>query len=240
MQTNVDAAALASSLRRFSDQRRGTGSLRDSVRTVIDACVELFDVDGSGLMLADEQSVLRYAVATDGPGRMLEDLQLETGEGPCVDTFVHDERTVVADLAADARYPHVGPGLVSAGVVAVLGVPVRLSGIPVGSLDVYRSRPHEWDDSEQAALTRYGDVLEATIAAALAADQAGELAEQLNYALDYRVPIERGVGYLMARDGVDHAAAFNRLRNAARSTRRRIGDIAAELLDSGRLPDEPS
>ena len=38
-------------------------------------------------------------------------------------------------------------------------------------------------------------------AAAVAAQNAGELAAQLQYALDYRVIIERGVGYLMARDG---------------------------------------
>ena len=42
-------------------------------------------------------------------------------------------------------------------------------------------------------------------------------------ALDYRAPIERGVGYLMARDGLDQAPAFQRLRTAARSNRRRIG-----------------
>ena len=46
----------------------------------------------------------------------------------------------------------------------------------------------------------------------------GELAAQLQYALDYRVIIERGVGYLMARDGLDSMTAFNRLRRAARDT----------------------
>ena len=73
---------------------------------------------------------------------------------------------------------------------------------------------------------------------AVAADRAGELAEQLNYALDYRVPIERGVGYLMARDNVDHAEAFSRLRRAARNSRRKIGDVAEQLLQTGQLPEE--
>ena len=52
--------------------------------------------------------------------------------------------------------------------------------------------------------------------------------------------IERGVGYLMARDGVDPVAAFNRLRRAARASQSRIGDVASQLLASGRLPNEPS
>jgi AmiR/NasT family two-component response regulator len=42
----------------------------------------------------------------------------------------------------------------------------------------------------------------------------------------------------MARDGLDQTAAFDRLRRAARSSRRRIGHVADELLRSGRLPGE--
>lgn len=237
MSTNIDAAALASSLRRLSHPQ-GDTSLHDSIQAVIDGCVQLFAVDGSGLMVADEQGQLRYAVATDGPGRLLEKLQLETGEGPCVDTFVHDRLTTVDDLACDGRYPAIADELAAAGVRSVLGVPVRLGGLPVGSFDVYKDQPHGWDASEIDALLAYSGVLEATISAAVAADRAGELAEQLNYALDYRVPIERGIGYLMARDNIDHAEAFTRLRTAARRSRRKIGEVADELLRGGRLPQE--
>jgi transcriptional regulator with GAF, ATPase, and Fis domain len=233
----VDATKVNESLRRLSGQRGE--SLRDSLQGVIDACVQLFSVTGSGLMIADEQSILRYAVATDGPGRVLEEVQLETGEGPCVDTFVKDSLTVTEDLAVDQRWPRVAERMAPLGVHAMLGVPVRLGGVTVASLDVYLDSPHNWDRTEQRALMRYGEVVSALTEAALAAQQAGELADQLNYALDHRVPIERGIGYLMSRDGVDHAAAFNRLRRAARSSRRRIGDVAEELLRVGRLPDEP-
>lgn len=212
--------------------------LRDSLQAVIDACVQVFDLTGSGLMVADDQSVLRYAVATDGPGRRLEQVQLDTGEGPCIDAFVADRLVVIEDLATDARWPSVSEQVAPLGVHAMLGVPVHVSGLPVGSLDVYRDRPHAWTLGEQRALSRYADVVAALIEAALAAHQAGELAEQLNYALEHRVPIERGIGYMMARDRLDHTAAFNRLRRASRNSRRRIGDVAEELLRTGRLPDE--
>ena len=118
----------------------------------------------------------------------------------------------------------------------MLGIPVHLSGIPVGSLDVYLDRPHRWDESEQRALTRYAGVAEALIETAVAADRAGELAEQLNYALDYRVVIERAVGYLMHREGLADAAAFDRLRTAARSNRRKVIDLARAVLDGAPLP----
>jgi AmiR/NasT family two-component response regulator len=37
---------------------------------------------------------------------------------------------------------------------------------------------------------------------------------------------------------VDAVTAFNRLREAARSSRMKIGAVATSLLDAGRLPTE--
>ena len=43
--------------------------------------------------------------------------------------------------------------------------------------------------------------------------------------------IERAIGLLMGREGIDGTAAFNQLRQAARSSRRRVREIAEEMLD---------
>lgn len=233
----VDAAALTSSLRRLTEQR-DQSDLYASLQRVIDFSGQLFMVDGGGLMLADDKGELHYVVASTGPSRILEQAQLDTAQGPCVDTFVRDEITVCADLAQDTRYQKVAPLVVPHGIGAVLGVPVRLSDVPIGSLDLYVDRPYDFDQSEIDALSRYGQVVEAMIHAAVTASHAGNLADQLTYALEYRVPIERGIGYLMARDRLAQSDAFQKLRASARSARRRIGDVAADLLETGFLPDE--
>lgn len=229
----IDQDTLGASLRRLSGVR--DQGLEQALRETVTACVDLFGVSGSGLMVADDQNTLRYVAASDGPGKRLEEIQSETGQGPCVDTFVHDRVVTTEDLAADVRWPADRPAVEELGVRAMLGVPVRLNGIVVGSLDVYRDVPGTWDESEVAALQRYADVIEATMHAALRAHSAGELASQLQYALDYRVVIERAVGYLMGRDGVGAVAAFDVLRRAARHDRRRIADVAQQLLDTGRM-----
>lgn len=235
----MDADALATSLRRFGEES-ARRPLRDSIEQVVDGCVQVFAVTGCGLMIADDQSVLRYAVATDGPGQQLEEIQLESGNGPCVEAFVRDGVVVTEDLASDSRWPEVAARVGPLGIHGMLGVPVHLSGLPVGSLDVYMDKPHTWERAEQRALRSYAEVAGSLMEAAITAHQAGELADQLNYALEHRLPIERGIGYLMARDGLDHPDAFNRLRRSARNARRRIGDVAEELLRTGSLPDEPS
>jgi len=124
------------------------------------------------------------------------------------------------------------------GIHAVLGVPVRRGGIPIGTLDVYRDHVHEWDESERAGLSRYSDVIETTLTAAMAAHRAGAMGGQLQYALDYRVMIERAIGYLMASHQVDATAAFDLLRRTARSNRRKVAELAEHLLTHGTLPPE--
>jgi GAF domain-containing protein len=198
--------------------------------------VAVCGVTGSGLMIADEQSSLRYVAASDGRGRILEVVQVETGQGPCVDAFVNGRVTIADDMTAESRWPAIKATLIQHGVLAVLGVPVRLGGVPVGSLDVYRDQAYHWDDSERAALVRYSDVIGTTLTAAMAAHRAGELAEQLQYALDYRVVIERAIGYLMASRELDASAAFDLLRRTARNQRRRVAEIAQHVLDHGQLP----
>jgi hypothetical protein len=122
-------------------------------------------------------------------------------------------------------------------VRAVAGIPLLLSGSPVGTLNVYRDQPTEWDGSDIQALRAYSDLIAEVVAAALAAQEHSVLADQLRYALDYRVVIERAVGYLMGAHGLDAVTAFNVLRKRARDSRRRVADVAAEILESAPAGD---
>lgn len=234
---NIDDAALAESLRRLSQPRDDDGTLTSALHVVVAACVDLFAVDGAGILIADEQDMLTYAAATDGPGRLLEQTEAEAGEGPCTEAFVKARVVTSRDVTAEAeRWPTLARVMASQPVRAVLGTPVVLGGVPIGTLDVYKERPHDWDDSEVAAIGRYAEVVSTTLAAALQAHTAGELARQLQYALDYRVVIERAVGYLMAKESLDAVAAFHALRTAARSRRTKIGLVSEHVLETGALP----
>ena len=234
---HIDDAALAESLRRLTHSREDNGSVISALEAVLQACVDLFNVGGAGLLVADEQDMLRYVAATSGPGRLLEKTEAEAGQGPCTEAFVTAQVVTTYDVTAEAeRWPVLARAMADQPVRAVLGTPVRLGGVPVGTLDVYQEHAHEWDDSEVAALARYAEVISTTLTAALQAHTAGELARQLQYALDYRVVIERAVGFLMAKQSADAVAAFNALRQAARSRRTKIGLVAEHVLDNGSLP----
>ncbi|HET9094311.1 MAG TPA: GAF and ANTAR domain-containing protein [Solirubrobacteraceae bacterium] len=227
----IDRTALERSLSALREHRAAEppGAV---LHQVLGATRELLATSGAGLMLVDENSALCAVMATDEPGRMLEARQEQAGRGPCVDALVLGQITVTADLSADRRWPELLPDLPQAGVRAVLGLPIHLGGAAVGSLNVYRNEPHDWDPTEIDALRSYGGLVEGVLGAALHAHQRTELADQLQHALDHRVIIDRAVGAIMAREGVDPVTAFNQLRLTARSAARRVVDVAGELLSS--------
>jgi GAF domain-containing protein len=232
----IDQQALDRSLARLRERPSAAG-LMGALNQTLASTRELFGATGAGVMLLDDGSVLSAVAATDEPGRRLEVVQQQVGEGPCVDALTFGRTVPTTDLAADARWPVLVPELPDAGVRAVLGVPLHVDHVTVGSLNVYRDRPHRWAESELGALTAFGSLVEGLLHTALRAREREQLAEQLQHALDHRVVIERAVGVVMGRQNVNAVEAFNTLRRRARSAERKVADVAAELL--AEIPGNP-
>jgi GAF domain-containing protein len=227
---SIDRDALARSVARLEGVDPVDTGLDAALQLAVAETDDLFDVDGAGLMLLGTDGVLRYVAASDEAGRMLEALQEQFGEGPCVDAFLEDGPVIAGDLGADPRWPSVGPLAAGHGVRAVLGVPIDLREGPVGTLNVYAAQPHRWDDSDVAAIQAYTRVIASLLRAAVKAHVSGKAATQLQQALDHRSLIEQAKGVLMERRGLDQQAAFELLRSRARSTRRRLDVVAREVV----------
>ena len=227
---HVDSEALASSLADL-DLPDGDGvDVGQGIERVILGAAGVFAGSGVGLMLiAEDGLTLRYVASSDEVARRLERAHEQAGEGPCIDAFVRDSRVQTDDLMTESRWPALRRELHAEPIRAVLGLPTRL-GTPVGTLNLYCARPRRWDASEIAALEAYNALLEARLGGALIARAQGAIVDQLQFALDSRVVIERAIGLLMGRDGLDNVAAFEELRRNARNSRRRVLAVAEEVL----------
>lgn len=228
MSVHIDAQALGEALTRLRAAPYEADLTRALQRTV-SSVDQLFGYDGAGIMLIDQSEQLVYVAASDEVGRLLEQAQAEAEQGPCYDSYVYARTVSSKDVHSDARWPRLSDRL-DERIRAVAGVPVVLGGTSVGTLNVYRTQPAGWDDSDLGALHAYADLIEEILTAELVSQDHGETAAQLQYALDYRVVIERAVGFLMATHGLDAVTAFGLLRKQARDSRRRVADLAAEIL----------
>jgi GAF domain-containing protein len=229
----IDATALEQTLRALRTQI----AERDpcvTLQNTVHAASVIFSLSGAGLMLRDQYGVLRYVIASDESSRILEIVQEDLGDGPCIDCVIHDRIVASDDLATDTRWPSIGPKTEGA-VRATLAVPVRLANVPVGSLNVHMERPRYWTDTDRRAIAAYAAVISDALAATMIVQQHSELADELQYALDHRIVIERAAGMLMGRLTINDVTAFEALRRTARNTRAPIAEVARHVLRGGAL-----
>src|SRR5215218_4302813 len=230
----IDPAALArniSALAGLDDE----GDLGRAMQQITSAAKELLRVDGAGLMLADERGVLRWATASDQQTQVIEEGQERLGQGPCVNAFAEHAPMAMRDAAKEPQWGKITDVVTGQQMRAGLSAPIQLEGGPIGSLDLYSAEPRDWDQAEISAVQVYAALAATLLSLAVGAQVKGRLAEQLQVAFEHRTRIERAKGMLMVREGIDDAAAFERLRSAARSSRRSLIDVVNEVLGGQRL-----
>jgi GAF domain-containing protein len=231
----IDPSMLAKSIGTLTDLDP-TRDLVATVQQAVDAAKSLFDADAAGIMLADVDGSLRWASASDQRAQTLEDNQEVFAAGPCMHAFTTGKPARMHDATLERRWGEITLVFVEVQIRSALSVPVELGGGPIGTLDVYAAEPRGWDDSEVTALQTYAGVVASLLGAAAKAELKGTLADQLQTALESRAVIERGKGALMERERLDEQEAFTHLRRAARSSGRKLTEVAREVADGLPLP----
>ena len=231
----IDPAELAKSIGALGILDPEAG-LAPTLQQVVVAAKQLLDADAAGLMLIDCQGQLRWASASDRTAQTLEDGQERLAEGPCMVAFSQRAPAAIRDISHEPQWGALARVLAGEGICAALSAPVEVDGSAIGTLDIYSNLPWDWDDSEIAALQTYAGVAASLLTAAVTAQVKGRLADQLQAALAHRWLIEQAKGILMGREGLDAQAAFERLRKAARSSSRRLVDVAREVTAGKPLP----
>jgi GAF domain-containing protein len=231
----IDPTDLAKSIGALGslDPERG---LAPTLQQLTDAAKQLFRADAAGLMLVDQEGQLRWASASDQTAQAVEDGQERLAQGPCAVAFSQRLPAAIRNIHTEPDWAEFAQVLVSESVFAALSVPVELNGGVIGTLDIYTGQPRDWDPSEVAALQAYAGLVASLLSAAVTAQVKGRLADQLQAALEHRWLIEQAKGVLMGRERVDAQTAFERLRGAARSSTRRLADVARDVTAGQPLP----
>jgi GAF domain-containing protein len=226
----VDRDALAHSLGELRPGLPDPGELFATLQRVIDATRAVFQVDGASLALAHEDGSLRWVVVTDGAAGLLEDAQRELREGPALAAYGDKVAVVVVDLATDRRFARLAAVVTQRGLRGVLAVPVAVAGRPVGALSVYATEPCPWSGIDVAAVGAYAGVVAELVRAGMALDARDAEVAELTDALTARVWVEQAKGALVATEGLDPAAASERLRARAGVSQRTVADVAREVV----------
>jgi GAF domain-containing protein len=204
----------------------------DLLQTLVDTCAELLDASAAGLMLADSSGELAVVASTSEKSRLVETMQLSSGFGPCMECFSTGAPVTVSDVSElGDRWPGFREAALEQGFRSVHGVPLRLRGKVIGTLNLFRDTTGVLSDEDLSVAQGLADVATIGILQERAIREADVAKNQLQHALDSRVLIEQAKGVIAYMRDVDMDQAFQTLRNYARSNSLNLRDVAELVVN---------
>lgn len=205
------------------------GNLETTLAAILVAAVDLIDgANAAGLNLLVKKKFVPQVVFGAAPP-LLDELQQRTERGPCVEASREQHVVDLADTRTDARWPEFTEMAVELGVLSMLCVPLWVDERKLGSLSLYSSEPHAFDQTAARLANLY-----ATHAALALAD--AQRVDQLHRVVTNRDLIGQAKGILMATQRITADDAFALLTNASQRLNRKLVDIAEVVATTGALP----
>jgi len=128
------------------------------------------------------------------------------------------------------RWPSFSKHAVTRGIRAVLASPIPYNQDAVGVVAVTSQERRPWSAEAELALLAFTDLAALLIASMLLGEQQTELAAQLQSALNSRAIIEQAKGVLIGQQGLTARDAYAQLRGQARTERRKLAIVSAEVV----------
>jgi hypothetical protein len=205
---------------------------------LIDSTMNLLPIAAAGILLGDSGGALHVFASSSEQTRLLELLQVEADVGPCLEAYRTGEPVLVDDLpAAAARWPAFSERAEEYGFLAVSALPLRLRTERVGALNLFLSETGSLTGPDVAVAQALADVATIGILHQRVLTRSELVNQQLQMALNTRLIIEQAKGVIAERGTVDMDSAFNLLRAHARSTNRRLAELARDVVDGGDTTD---
>ncbi|MFD8566988.1 ANTAR domain-containing protein [Streptomyces sp. NPDC059639] len=202
--------------------------------TFVEGVRRLVGVHGVGVHYAQPGDA---SVRTEGTGTELRALTADAAawkEGPGHEARTAGRSLVELDVTvrpARVRWPRWVPRARALGLTRVTALPLSDGGATVGALILFGGPERSMDGAALNRARALGGVATDMLSLVREVQRSRALVAQLEHALISRIVIEQAKGMLSVRREVTVDDAFGLLRNYARSHRRKIAEIAADITE---------
>lgn len=209
-------------------QRRGTA--QETLDGIVHAAVQTIPgARHAGVMSVVGKREVDTISATDDLPHKVDQVQFETGQGPCLTALYQDRTISVPDLGAETRWPRFAARARSLDVGSMLSFQLFVEGDDLGALNLYAPEPHSFDEDSH----HVGLLFASHAAVALAEAQQRDRLVQAAHTRDL---IGQAKGILMERYKINADQAFSVLVRVSQQSNRKLRDLAEELATTGNLP----
>ncbi|KUH70102.1 histidine kinase [Mycolicibacterium novocastrense] len=181
--------------------------------------------DTVGVLLIGRGGKFESLAGTSELPHALDEIQMQSGEGPCVEAALNESILRTDDFRTEERWPLYAAAAVEHGVFSGLSVKLYTADRSAGALNMFGFKPNAFDAEDETI----GTVLAAHAAAAILASREGE---QLKSAMATRDRIGQAKGIIMERYGVDEMRAFEMLKQLSQDSNVKLADVATRVIDT--------
>ena len=193
---------------------------------------EFTDLSGAGIALISSQQECTSMCTSDEVAKKLMDLEITVGEGPCVEAcqadFVIDESDLHDPSAK--RWSAYGPSASATGARAVFGFPVRIGGIRLGALSLYRDRPGELSPQQQSDAYLMTSVIGRAVLSMQAGAPRGTLAAELEREASFDFSVHQAAGMVAVQGDMTLGTAMVALRAHAFATNISLAELSLRVV----------
>jgi hypothetical protein len=167
-------------------------------------------------------------------------LQMELGEGPCLQAHAHGTPVLLPDLSAESanRWPAFAAAALAAGVHAEFSLPLTVGPGGIGTFDLCRDRAGMLSDEHMADALVAAEIARDAVLYQQYASGGPGLPELLATAGTDRIVIHQATGMIAAQLNDTISNALARLRAAAFASGRPMYDIAQDVVQRRMRFDE--
>jgi GAF domain-containing protein len=191
-------------------------------RIVLLAVQTIDGCEHAGISVIHGKIVTSPASSDEVPA-IVDRIQSETGEGPCVDAIREHEVFQTGRLSGERRWPaFTARAIAESGIESVLSLRL-FAEETMGALNLYSTQIHAFDDR---------DVVVATVFAAHAsvAWSSAQAIENLKVGLITRQLIGQAVGLLMVRQHMSESDALDALQRASQRLNIKLREVAERIV----------
>jgi len=193
---------------------------------------ELTDLSGAGIALVSAQRQYTSMCTSDAVAKKLMDLEITVGEGPCIEACLADYIIDEADLDEPNQrdWSAYGPSAAATGARAGFGFPVRIGGIRLGALSLYRDRPGELSPQQLSDAHLMTSVIGRAVLSMQAGAPRGTLADELEREANFDFSVHQATGMIAVQGSMTLGDALVTLRAHAFAMNISLSELSLRVV----------
>ncbi|HEX8095770.1 ANTAR domain-containing protein [Jatrophihabitans sp.] len=212
----------------------GDGDNQAALRRLVELAVKHVEGCGWASITAVRGGQGHSVAISDEVAQQVDDLQYKFGEGPCMAAAENASDYLLFDITDEPRWPRFTEAAAEQTPVRSV-LAFQLAAGRAVALNLYADQRGAFSSDAIDTAT----IFAAQASCLIALNEAEDQATNLEAALESSRAIGVALGVLMSARKVTQEQAFALLRVASQNLHRKLRTVAAEVVETGTLPDLP-